>query len=88
MLAAVAMGKNPRTFGGIDLVRRLRAKVASNGRIGSFLSSTYWGVLAFRAAGARLPTAPTTTSAHTSCHQAASATRPGPAPTPTTPPPP
>jgi hypothetical protein len=55
MLAAVAMGKNPRTFGGVDLVRRLRAKVASNGRIGSFLSSTYWGVLAFRAAGARLP---------------------------------
>jgi hypothetical protein len=55
LLAAVAMGKNPRTFGGVDLVRRLRAKVASNGRIGSFLSSTYWGVLAFRAAGARLP---------------------------------
>ena len=55
MLAAVALGKNPRTFGGVNLVRRLRAKVASNGRIGSFLELDLLGVLAFRAAGARLP---------------------------------
>ena len=55
ILAVVALGKNPASFAGVNLVRRLRTKVASNGRIGSFTNSTFWGVLAFRAAGARLP---------------------------------
>jgi hypothetical protein len=55
ILAVVAMGKDPRNFGGHDLVRRLRGQIHSNGRIGRFANSTYWGVLALKAAGARIP---------------------------------
>lgn len=56
ILAAVALGTNPRTFAGRDLVRALRSTVnATSGRIGSYSNSTYWGVLAFRAAGATPP---------------------------------
>ncbi|TMB87299.1 MAG: hypothetical protein E6J45_12700 [Chloroflexi bacterium] len=55
ILGVVALGKNPSSFAGRNLVRALRSKVASNGRIGKFSNSTYWGVLAFRAAGATLP---------------------------------
>ena len=55
ILAVVALGKNPASFAGRNLVRSLRSTVAANGRIGSFSNSTYWGVLAFRAAGATLP---------------------------------
>jgi len=55
ILAAVALGKNPASFAGRNLVRALRSTVAPSGRIGSFSNSTYWGVLAFRAAGATLP---------------------------------
>src|SRR5207302_4867606 len=39
-----------------NLVRALRSTVYPSGRIGSYSNSTYWGVLAFRAAGAILPT--------------------------------
>ena len=55
ILAVVALGKNPASFAGRNLVRALRSTVAANGRIGGFSNSTYWGVLAFRAAGATLP---------------------------------
>jgi hypothetical protein len=55
ILAVVALGKNPASFAGRNLVRALRSTVAANGRIGSYSNSTYWGVLAFRAAGATLP---------------------------------
>jgi hypothetical protein len=55
ILAVVALGGNPRRFAGRNLVRALRSKVAPSGRIGRFSNSTYWGVLAFRAAGATLP---------------------------------
>jgi hypothetical protein len=55
ILAVVALGKNPTSFAGRNLVRALRSTVAATGRIGSFSNSTYWGVLAFRAAGAPLP---------------------------------
>ncbi|MDX6495473.1 MAG: hypothetical protein QOE17_1459 [Gaiellales bacterium] len=55
ILAVVALGKNPTSFAGRNLVRALRSTVAATGRIGSFSNSTYWGVLAFRAAGATLP---------------------------------
>jgi hypothetical protein len=55
ILGVVALGKNPASFAGRNLVRALRSKVHSNGRIGRFSNSTYWGVLAFRAAGATPP---------------------------------
>jgi len=55
ILGVVALGKNPASFAGRNLVRALRSTVAANGRIGPYSNSTYWGVLAFRAAGARLP---------------------------------
>ncbi|MDX6520518.1 MAG: hypothetical protein QOJ31_1311 [Gaiellales bacterium] len=57
ILAAVALGANPTRFAGRNLVTALRSTVnAATGRIGSFSNSTYWGVLAFRAAAATLPT--------------------------------
>jgi hypothetical protein len=57
ILAAVALGANPTRFAGRNLVTALRTQVNSTtGRIGSFSNSTYWGVLALRAAGATLPT--------------------------------
>jgi hypothetical protein len=56
ILAAVALGANPTRFAGRNLVTALRSKVnTTTGRIGSYSNSTYWGVLAFRAAGATLP---------------------------------
>jgi hypothetical protein len=56
ILAAVAMGRSPRRFGGRDLVRALRRSVhARSGRIGIAANSTYWGVMALRASHARLP---------------------------------
>lgn len=55
ILAAVAMGKDPHHFGGRDVVRALRRQIHGNGRIGKWASSTYWGVLALKAAGSRIP---------------------------------
>jgi hypothetical protein len=55
ILAVVALDKNPATFAGRNLLRSLRSTVAPNGRIGSYSNSTYWGVLAFRAANVTLP---------------------------------
>ncbi|MGZ4430924.1 MAG: hypothetical protein ACXVYV_04680 [Gaiellales bacterium] len=55
ILAAAAMGRSPYNFGGRNLVAALRTTVAPNGRIGPAANSTYWGVLALRAAGAMLP---------------------------------
>jgi hypothetical protein len=55
ILAVVALDKNPARFAGRNLLHALRTKVAPNGRIGRYSNSTYWGVLAFRAAKVRLP---------------------------------
>jgi iron complex transport system substrate-binding protein len=49
------MGDDPRSFGGRNLVRELRSKITSSGRIGPFANSTYWGVLALRAARSTVP---------------------------------
>jgi hypothetical protein len=50
------MGKSPAAFGGRNLVAALRTKiVTSTGRIGPQLNSTYWGVLALKAAGSTVP---------------------------------
>jgi hypothetical protein len=70
ILAVVAMGKSPYSFAGKNLVTMLRTKVDSaNGRIGAFSNSTYWGVLAFRAANT---TAPTKASAYIRAQQLSS----------------
>lgn len=55
ILAAAAMGKNPSSFGGRNLVSALRSKIGKGGRIGGFTNSTYWGVLALRAARSPVP---------------------------------
>lgn len=55
ILAVVALHRNPANFAGRNLVRALRSKIGRGGRIGGFLSSTYWGVLALRAAGSPVP---------------------------------
>ena len=51
ILAVVALNMNPASFAGRNLVRALRSKIGRGGRIGGFLSSTYWGVMALKAAG-------------------------------------
>ncbi|MFA4819182.1 MAG: hypothetical protein WC621_05065 [Patescibacteria group bacterium] len=52
ILAIVAVGENPRTFAGTDLVAGLKAK-AQSGQIGNtnWLNDDAWGILALRAAG-------------------------------------
>ena len=55
ILAAVALNMNPANFAGRNLVHALRSKIGRHGRIGGFLSSTYWGVMALKVAGAPVP---------------------------------
>jgi hypothetical protein len=58
VLAAVALNRDPRQFGGRNLVRALRRKIdGTSGRIGRYSNSTYWGVIALRAARAQIPQA-------------------------------
>ena len=57
ILAVVAAGHNPASFAGRNLVAALRAKIGADGGIGPAANSTYWGVLALRAAGASVPAA-------------------------------
>jgi hypothetical protein len=57
ILAVVAMGRNPASFAGRNLVSALRGKIGSGGGIGPAANSTYWGVLALRAAGGSVPAA-------------------------------
>jgi hypothetical protein len=55
ILAIVAARRNPAAFAGRNLVAALRGKIGSHGGIGSAANSTYWGVLALRAAGSPVP---------------------------------
>jgi hypothetical protein len=55
ILAVVAIGRNPRSFAGRNLVTALRHRIGGNGVIGATQNSTYWGVLALRAAGVPAP---------------------------------
>jgi hypothetical protein len=55
ILAVVAIGRNPSSFASRNLVRALRNRAAGNGVIGGTQNSTYWGVIALRAAGAPAP---------------------------------
>jgi energy-coupling factor transport system substrate-specific component len=55
ILAVVAIGKNPKSFAGRNLVKALRHRIGANGLIGATQNSTYWGVIALRAAGNPAP---------------------------------
>ena len=55
ILAVVAVGRNPRSFASRNLVTALRARIGSGGVIGATQNSTYWGVIALRAAGVPAP---------------------------------
>lgn len=55
ILAVVAAGHNPSSFSGRNLVAALRARAGAHGGIGPAANSTYWGVLALRAAGSSVP---------------------------------
>jgi Prenyltransferase and squalene oxidase repeat len=55
ILAVVAMGRNPSSFAGRNLVSALRSKIGAGGGIGPAANSTYWGVLALRAARSSIP---------------------------------
>jgi Prenyltransferase and squalene oxidase repeat len=60
ILAAIALGENPRTFGGVDSVAKLEAMIGPNGRIGgekdTFVSHL-WAVLALSSAKRPIPVA-------------------------------
>ena len=55
ILAVVAVGKNPRSFAGRNLVTALRKRIGGSGVIGATQNATYWGVIALRAAGVPAP---------------------------------
>jgi hypothetical protein len=55
ILAVVAARRNPSAFAGRNLVAALRGKIGSRGGIGPAANSTYWGVLALRAARSPVP---------------------------------
>jgi Prenyltransferase and squalene oxidase repeat len=55
ILAVVAARFNPKAFAGRNLVAALRGKIGSHGGIGPAANSTYWGVLALRAARSPVP---------------------------------
>ena len=55
ILAVVAVGRNPRSFADRNLVTALRARIGPDGVIGATANSTYWGVIALRAAGVPAP---------------------------------
>ena len=54
-LAAVAARRDPRSFGGVDLVARILSDVQDRGsdgdQIGAYVNSHVWGMLALEAAG-------------------------------------
>lgn len=58
VLAAAAAGRNPHSFGGVDLIAKINAAVHSDGasgdRIGNLVNSHTWSMIALRAAGERV----------------------------------
>jgi hypothetical protein len=60
VLAVVAAGKDPRSFGGVDLVARLRSDARDHGdagdQLGPYVNSHVWAMIALKAAG-QTPTA-------------------------------
>ncbi len=55
LLAVVAGGGNPYSFGGVDLVAKVRAYQGPAGNIGDAVNSNAFGILAYKAAGVAVP---------------------------------
>ncbi len=55
LLAAAAAGRDPRSFGGVDLVARVQSFQNAGGNIGDAVNSNAFGILAYRAAGLEVP---------------------------------
>jgi prenyltransferase beta subunit len=51
ILAVIAAGENPRNFSGVNLVELLKKRIKEDGRIGDYIYTTIWGVIALKAAG-------------------------------------
>ncbi|MET1124942.1 MAG: PKD domain-containing protein, partial [Archaeoglobaceae archaeon] len=51
ILALVAAGEDPRSFAGVDLVSKLKERVREDGRIGDYVYTTIWGIIALSAVG-------------------------------------
>jgi PGF-pre-PGF domain-containing protein len=51
ILALIYAGEDPRNFGGVNLVDRLKAKMKGDGQIGDFIYTTIWGMMALHASG-------------------------------------
>ncbi len=51
ILALYAAGKDPRSFGGVNLVDILKSKVKNSGQIGDFTYTTIWGLMALKISG-------------------------------------
>lgn len=56
-IAVSAAGKDPRDFGGLDLVGRIKSNLKPNGQIGSMINEHMWALIALAAAGERIPDA-------------------------------
>lgn len=55
LLAVVAGGGNPYSFGGVDLVSKVRSFQKPGGNIGDAVNSNAFGILAYKAAGLEIP---------------------------------
>lgn len=51
ILALIYSNIDPRNFEGYDLVKMLKERVKDDGRIGDYVYTTIWGILALKAAG-------------------------------------
>jgi PGF-pre-PGF domain-containing protein len=51
IITLVATGQDPKNFGGIDFIAKLKSKVKSDGQIGDFIYTTIWGIIALKACG-------------------------------------
>ena len=54
-LAVASAGADPRSFGGRDLVREIKARMAPDGHIGDMVNEHCWGLIALKAAGEATP---------------------------------
>lgn len=51
LLVVNAIGRDPRNFGGLNLVSRVRGRIGGDGSVGSMPSATAFAILALRGAG-------------------------------------
>ncbi len=51
VLALIALNQNPYDFNGINFVKLLKERVKEDGRIGDYIYTTIWGIIALRACG-------------------------------------